>query len=391
MSHPKLTKQTHTHKQQIIGGGVVGLAIAHRLSLQPSSTSVLIERHPALGTETSSRNSEVIHAGIYYGRDTLKTRLCLRGKQLLYEFCSKHNVPHKRTGKWIVAQNDIQRSELEKLHRHCADIGVPVRWVSEREVQNDGEGVRAETGALESPTTGIVDVHGLMVSLAGLFEENGGVVALNSDVRRITPLGESGSQGWEIDVRDSGTVETSSITSETIINAAGLGCVDVHNMIVPAALQKKLYYAKGNYFSYSSSQPRISRLIYPAPNPGAGGLGTHLTLDMGGRIRFGPDIEWVDTPDNLAVSRERLEEAVDEIQRYLPGVDPSCLEPDYAGIRPKLSYKGAGQVGKNFNDFVVRMEDGYEGWVNCLGIESPGLTSSLAIGERVGELLYGKK
>ncbi|KID92273.1 FAD dependent oxidoreductase [Metarhizium guizhouense ARSEF 977] len=378
---------------EIIGGGVVGLSIAHRLSQQsPSSSSVLIERHSSLGTETSSRNSEVIHAGIYYGRDTLKTQLCLRGKQLLYEFCEKHGVPHRRTGKWIVAQNDAQRRELEKLHAHCADIGVPVRWVPEREVRDEGEGVRAAGGALESPTTGIVDVHGLMVSLAGLFEDAGGVVALNSTVAGVAPLGaRPGSAGWRVDVRDSLTGEASSVTAETVVNAAGLGCVDVYNMVVPAALRKRLYFAKGNYFSYSASRPRVSRLVYPAPNPGAGGLGTHLTLDMGGRIRFGPDIEWVDSPDNLAVGRERLEQAVEEIKLYLPGVDETCLEPDYAGIRPKLSYKGAGQAGKNFNDFVVRMEDGYHGWVNCLGIESPGLTSSLAIGERVGELFYGRK
>ncbi|EFY93481.1 Vps52 / Sac2 family protein [Metarhizium acridum CQMa 102] len=312
-------------RSQIIGGGVVGLSIAHRLSQQsPSSSSVLIERHSSLGTETSSRNSEVIHAGIYYGRDTLKTRLCLRGRQLLYEFCERHGVPHRRTGKWIVAQNDAQRRELERLHAHCADIGVPVRWVPEREVRGGGEGA-------------------------------------------------------------------SSVTAETLVNAAGLGGVAVYNMVVPAALRKRLYFAKGNYFSYSASRPRVSRLVYPAPNPGAAGLGTHLTLDMGGRIRFGPDIEWVDSPDNLAVGRERLEQAVHEIKLYLPGVDETCLEPDYAGIRPKLSYKGAGQAGKNFNDFVVRMEDGYHGWVNCLGIESPGLTSSLAIGERVGELFYGRK
>jgi L-2-hydroxyglutarate oxidase LhgO len=231
-----------------------------------------------------------------------------------------------------------------------------------------------------------------MVTLGGLFEDNGGVVALNSDVTSVSPLGgKQGGHGWEIEVRDSATGEVSSISSETVINAAGLGCVDVYNMVVPEGARKKLYFAKGNYFSYAASHPRVSRLIYPAPNPGAGGLGTHLTLDMGGRVRFGPDIEWVDTPRDLAVSRERLAQAIEEIKQYLPGIDESCLEPDYAGIRPKLSYRGAGQVGKNFNDFVVRLEEGYEGWINCLGIESPGLTSSLAIGERVEELLYGVK
>ncbi|OAA47717.1 FAD dependent oxidoreductase [Metarhizium rileyi] len=376
----------------IIGGGVVGLSIAHRLSQQSASSSVLIERHGSLGTETSSRNSEVIHAGIYYGRDTLKAQLCLRGKHLLYEFCEKHGVPHRRTGKWIVAQNDSQRHELEKLHAHCGQMGVPVRWVSDREIRETGEGVCARRGALESPTTGIVDVHGLMVALAGQLDEAGGVVALRSTVSGLTPLGTSrpGSRGWRVHVRDSSTGETSSVTAETVVNAAGLGCVDVYNMVVPADLRRELYFAKGSYFSYSASRPRVSRLVYPAPDPGAAGLGTHLTLDLGGRIRFGPDVEWVQGPDDLAVGTERLRQAVREIKMYLPGIDETCLEPDYAGIRPKLTYRGAGQAGKNFNDFVVRMEEGYQGWVNCLGIESPGLTSSLAIGERVGELLYGK-
>ncbi|KAK2612573.1 hypothetical protein QQS21_001344 [Conoideocrella luteorostrata] len=373
---------------------------------QSSSTATGEERADEADT---TKDFEVIHAGIYYGRDTLKTQLCIRGRRLLYAFCEKHGVPHRQTGKWIVAQTDGQREQLERLHAHCEEVGVPMRWVPGEEVRTRGEGVRAEKGVLESPTTGIVDVHGLMVALRGLFEENGGVVALNSAVGGVRPLGasvfasvssdgsvssssssSSGHSGWEIDVQDPAG-DSSTITSETIVNAAGLGAVDVHNMIVPSSQHKTLYYAKGNYFSYSSSRPKISRLIYPAPNPGAGGLGTHLTLDMGGRVRFGPDIEWVDSPDDLSVSRARLEQAIQEIKLYLPGVDASCLEPDYAGIRPKLTYKGAGQAGKNFNDFVVRKEDGYEGWINCLGIESPGLTSSLAIGERVQELLYGKR
>ncbi|KAG5933521.1 hypothetical protein E4U53_000955, partial [Claviceps sorghi] len=379
----------------IIGGGIVGLAIAHHLSLQPHTSTLLLERHPALGTEISSRNSEVIHAGIYYGRETLKTTLCIRGRHLLYRFCRAHGVGHRRTGKWIVAQTDEQLAELRRLYGHCRAIGVPVRWLSAEEVQRTGEGVRARRGALESPCTGIVDAHGVMAALEGLVEDKGGVVAVNSRVVGVRPRGgaRGGARGWQVDVRDEGRGGSgcvSSVTSETIVNAAGLGAVDVHNMIVPAAQRKTLYYAKGNYFSYSSSRPAPSRLIYPAPNPGAAGLGTHLTLDLGGRVRFGPDIEWVDDAADLSVSSARLERAVDEIKTYLPGVDETCLQPDYAGIRPKLTYRGAGQMGANFNDFIVRLEHGYQGWVNCLGIESPGLTSSLAIGERVRHLLYGQ-
>ncbi|KAI6785121.1 L-2-hydroxyglutarate dehydrogenase-like protein [Emericellopsis cladophorae] len=358
------------------------------MRLPTEEATLLIERHPAVGTETSSRNSEVIHAGIYYGTDTMKTSLCVRGKNLLYELCKRHDVGFKNTGKWIVAQNDEQMTALHSIEKHCREeIGVPVRWVSQEEIAREGEGVRAEKGCLESPTTGIVDSHGLMITLQGLFEENGGVVALNSPVQRITPLGDKGASGWEVEVMDGTTGETSTVTTETIVNAAGLGAVEVHNMIVPDTDKKTLYYAKGNYFSYGSSHPKVSRLIYPAPEPGLGGLGTHLTLDLGGRLKFGPDVEWVDDPNDLSVNTSRFEQAVREIKRFLPGVDVDSLKPDYAGIRPKLAHRQAVATGKGFQDFVIRKESGYEGWVNLLGIESPGLTSSLAIGEQVEKLI----
>ncbi|KAL7950325.1 FAD dependent oxidoreductase [Trichoderma barbatum] len=382
----------------VIGGGVVGLAIARQLSLQQGTSTVLIERHSAVGTETSSRNSEVIHAGIYYGKDTLKAKLCLRGKDLLYALCDKHGVAYKKTGKWLVAQNHAQREALDRVYRLCTDeIGVPVRWVADRQVREHGEGVLAAAGALESPTTGIVDSHGLMLCLQGLFEDAGGVVALSSPVTGIRPLSPGGSSrpgsaGWEIDVSDGPGGDISTMTAETLINAAGLGSVAVHNMIVPASQRKQLFYAKGNYFSYSASRPKISRLIYPAPEPGASGLGTHLTLDMAGRIRFGPDVEWVDDPNDLTVNASRLQQAVAEIQKYLPEVDASALVPDYAGMRPKLAPKGAASAtDKGFQDFIVRKEEGYEGWINLLGIESPGLTSSLAMAEMVHRLLYGQE
>lgn len=345
----------------------------------------------APGQETSSRNSEVIHAGIYYGASTLKTALCIRGKELLYEFCGQHGVPHRNTGKWIVAQTAEQREALEGVYRHCVEGlkgRVPVRWIGSEEMRNREPAVRAETGCLESPTTGIVDSHSLMVTLLGHFEESGGTFSPGSNVVKITPL-DNGHKGWEITVRDSNSNEESTITTDTLINSAGLGATDIHNLIVPSEQHKKMYYAKGNYFSYAASQPKVSTLIYPAPQQGHGGLGTHLTLDMAGRIKFGPDVEWVDSPDDLAVNGARMPAATEEIKRYLPGVDVSALAPDYAGIRPKLAPRGAVMFeGKGFNDFVIRKEEGYEGWVNLLGIESPGLTSCLAIGERVEGLLY---
>ncbi|EGX91170.1 L-2-hydroxyglutarate dehydrogenase [Cordyceps militaris CM01] len=374
----------------VIGGGVVGIAVARQLARRAGGSTVLIERHAALGTETSSRNSEVVHAGIYYGADSLKARLCVRGKHLLYELCARHGLDHRRTGKWIVAQTSAQRAALERFHAVCRDaLGVPTRWVSAAEVARDGEGVVAAAGALESPTTGIVDSHGLMTCLAGLFEDEGGIVALHSPVVGVRPE----SAGWAVDVRDGATGETSTITADTIVNAAGLGAARIHNMIAGPDRQVTLHYAKGNYFSYAAARPAVSRLIYPVPEPGLGGLGTHLTLDLGGRMRFGPDVEWVSGPDDLAAldtatpdGAARLREAVAAIQTYLPGVDASALVPDYAGIRPKLA--GRDHAG-GLVDFVVREEDGFRGWVNLLGIESPGLTSALAIAERVEEMLYG--
>jgi 2-hydroxyglutarate dehydrogenase len=381
--------------RQVIGGGVVGLATARQLSQRDGTSTVLLERHKAVGTETSSRNSEVIHAGIYYGPGSLKTEMCIRGRELLYDLCRRNDVPHRRTGKWIVAQTDGQLEALQQIHDFCKDeIGVPARWVGAEEAKRLEPAVRAVKGVLESPTTGIVDSHSLMLCLMGHFENTDGLMSLNSRVIKLRPLSRGGnaapgSDGWEITVRDATTGEESTITTEVLVNSAGLAAVDMYNLVVPKDKRMKAYYAKGNYFSYAASAPKVSRLIYPAPEPGHGGLGTHLTLDLAGRIRFGPDVEWVDSPDDLAVTSARLPEAVREIRKYLPDIDESSLEPDYAGIRPKLLKAGAVAQGKGFQDFVIRKEPGYEGWISLLGIESPGLTSSLAIAERVSKLLYG--
>ncbi|KAI0859984.1 FAD dependent oxidoreductase [Xylaria cubensis] len=389
----------------VIGGGVIGLATARALAQHPSgSSTLLLERHASIGTETSSRNSEVIHAGLYYGPETLKTRLCIDGKEKLYAFCASRGVPHANTGKWIVANDEAEREALERLHQACRDvIRVPTRWVSEREAREKEPAVRAVAGVLESPTTGIVDSHGLMVALQGEFEDAGGVVAVNSTVTAVEPLPfggtggrdddekeKPGCRGWKLTVVDSTTGETSTIETETIVNSAGLGAADVHNMIVTNPEKKtRMYFAKGNYFSYAASSPRVRRLVYPVTLPGAGGLGTHLTLDLAGRIRFGPDVEWVDDPADLVVNTTRFPDMLAAVRRYLPDVDEGALSPDYAGIRPKLGRAGAVGAGKGFFDFHIQMEDGYAGWVNMLGMESPGLTSSIAIGDYVRRLFYG--
>ncbi|KAI9640689.1 hypothetical protein NHQ30_010998 [Ciborinia camelliae] len=377
---------THT----VIGGGAVGLAIARQLAGRDGTSTLLLERNSAVGMETSSRNSEVIHAGLYYGTGSLKTQFCIRGRQMLYALCAEYDIPHKNMGKWIVAQTDQQYEELVKVHEFTKTLeNVPTHFVSLEQAAKEEPYVLARTGILASPTTGIVDSHSYMQFLHGDFTEKGGDTALNSNVVAITPLGDKGSSGWEILVRDKASGDENTFTSETIINSAGLGACDINNMIFPPELHRKQYYAKGNYFSYSPRTPTTKHLIYPAPEPGLGGLGTHLTLDIAGRIRFGPDVEWVDDPHDLTVNSSRLPQAVEQIKRFLPDVKVGGLHPDYAGIRPKLGRLSAVGSGKGFQDFVIRKEEEYQGWVNLLGIESPGLTSSLAIAEYVEGLLYG--
>lgn len=278
---------------------------------------------------------------------------------------------------------------LHRINEHCKFIDVPVYFISKEDAKRREPDVRAEGGILESPTTGIVDSHSYMQFLHGDFEDRGGITALHSPVTNIVPR-RNGADGWEIWTRSFPSPEEGEeicIIAETIVNAAGLYAIPVSNMILPPDRQRQPYYAKGSYFSYSSSYPKPNILIYPAPTPGHGGLGTHLTLDMGGRVRFGPDVEWIDTPDDYRVSDSRLPEALDEIETYLPGIDRDAVNLDYAGIRPKLKH-GAAASGKGFQDFYIKKEEGFEGFVNLLGIESPGLTSSLAIAEEVERLMY---
>ncbi|TIA58304.1 putative FAD dependent oxidoreductase [Aureobasidium pullulans] len=399
LQHRQFSNTTRTNADfthAVIGGGAVGLAIARRLQQHnPSSTTttstVLIEQHKAVGTETSSRNSEVIHAGIYYGHDSLKTKLCVQGKNMLYELCDRHNIPYNNCGKWVVAQDEAQAEAVEKVHAFAKGIGVPTNFLSRDEAARREPDVRAETAVLESPTTGILDSHAYMTYLHGSFQDAGGDTALGAKVTRIEAPSAS-SPDWKIytsDPQDPNT-ETDPITAEILINSAGLYACDINNMILPTHRNMKPFYAKGNYFSYASSKPRPNVLVYPAPVAGQGGLGTHLTLDMGGRVRFGPDVEWVDSPTDLTPTSDptRFKAAIADIKKYLPGIDESAIALDYAGIRPKLGKLGAVGAGKGFQDFYIKREEGYESFVNLLGIESPGLTSSLAIAEEVYQLLY---
>lgn len=389
---------THT----IIGAGAVGLAIARRLQQDPSTSVLLLERHSAPGTETSSRNSEVIHAGLYYGHSSLKTRLCLDGKRLLYEYCDGHQVPYRRCGKWIVAQDQDQRHALERVDAFAKEVGdaglgsgapaIPLRWVERAEAQRREPDVRAREAVLESQSTGILDSHAYMTSLLGDFQESGGTVAFGSDVSECEAL-RGGTGGWNVHVINSMLSEgddAATVSSETLINSAGLAAIPVSNAALPAGRQIDPAYAKGTYYSYSASHPRPSTLIYPAPIPGHGGLGTHLTLDLGGQVRFGPDVEWVDNANDLRPNPDpqRLKVALDDIQSYLPGLQRDEVGVDYCGIRPKLRRGASGVAGSEaFEDFYIRKETDVGNFVNLLGIESPGLTASLAIAEHVRHLL----
>lgn len=328
----------------------------------------------------------------------------------MYDICERNGIPYMNCGKWIVAQDEQQMEELEKVHSFAQSINVSTRFVPKDEAKQREPDVRAEVGVLESTSTGIVDSHSYMQYLHGSFEEAGGDTALASPVTRIEaptrhspdwkiwtappgstpPISSSPTPQTPSPDRDIATEDKNYITAETLINSAGLYACAINNMILPASRQRQPFYAKGTYFSYSKSSPKPRLLVYPAPVPGHGGLGTHLTLDMTGRVRFGPDVEWVDSPNDLAPSAngERFRAAVEDIKSYLPSIDGDAVALDYAGIRPKLGKLGAVASGKGFQDFYIAKEEGFDGFVNLLGIESPGLTSSLAIAEEVYGLLY---
>ncbi|EXJ64265.1 hypothetical protein A1O7_00601 [Cladophialophora yegresii CBS 114405] len=378
----------------VIGAGAVGLAIARQLASRTGTSTILIERHGSVGTETSSRNSEVIHAGLYYGPDSLKTKLCLRGKHLLYDLCEAQNIPHSRTKKWIIAQDAQQMGELEALHAFAQRIDVPTHFLARKEIQTQEPDVRAEAGVLESPTTGIIDSHAFMAYLEGSFDERGGDEMLHTVVTKVEALGQhgDGEEGYAITTQSrDGKGGEDVITAEALINSAGLAAMDISNMVLPPDRHRKPYYAKGTYFSYAASHPKPNTLLYPAPKPGSGGLGTHLTLDMAGRVRFGPDVEWVDDPTDLTPNPARLAAAIQVIKDYLPSIDAQAIGLDYCGIRPKLGKTSGtyGKDGEGFADFYIKEEEGFKGFVNLLGIESPGLTSALAIAEYVEDILYG--
>lgn len=357
----------------VIGAGVVGLAVARALALAGREVLVL-EAENAIGTQTSSRNSEVIHAGIYYPPGSLKGRLCVRGKALLYDYLAARGLPHRRCGKLIVATSPDQEQALQAIQARAQASGVhDLQWLSQAQAQQLEPALQCHA-ALLSPSTGIVDSHALMLSLQGDLENAGGLLALNSAVSRA-------SQAQEAIVLEAS--EGTLLAARSVVNAAGLHAPQLaarFAMLQPQHVPHAAF-AKGSYFSLAGRAP-FSHLIYPVPQ--AAGLGVHLTLDLGGQARFGPDVQWVDGPDDLAVDPQRAEGFYAEVRRYWPGLPDGSLLPGYAGIRPKIH--GPDEPAA---DFLIQgpRDHGVAGLVNLFGIESPGLTSALAIGEHVAGLL----
>lgn len=358
----------------VIGAGVVGLAVARALALAGREV-VVLEAADAIGTETSSRNSEVIHAGIYYPTGSLKARLCVAGKEALYAYCAARGIPHRRCTKMIVATHPGQIASLEKIAAQAAANGVDdLRMI-------DGAAARAIEpelscdAALISPSTGIIDSHSLMLAFQGDAEANGAVLAFLSPVLAA----EIRNDGIDLEV---GGAEPMRLRARLVVNAAGLGAQRVAGAIagLDPVHVPPLHYAKGNYFSLTGRSP-FSRLVYPVPEPG--GLGVHISIDLAGQARFGPDVEWIDA---LAydVDPRRADKFYAEVRRYWPGLKDGALQPAYAGVRPKL-----GPAGTQAADFVIQGPDihGVGGLVNLFGIESPGLTASPAIADAVVEAL----
>lgn len=357
----------------VVGAGVVGLAVARALALAGREVIVL-EAAEAIGTGISSRNSEVIHAGIYYPQGSLRARLCVEGRQLLYAYAAERGIAHRRCGKLIVATAAAQVAELSAIAERARANGVDDIAFLDREQARALEPQLECAAALHSPSTGIVDSHGLMLALQGEIEDAGGAVAFRSGVLRAA----CGPSGIVLHTADGGAWRCRSV-----VNAAGLEAPLLARRFegLDAAALPRAHYAKGSYFSLAGRAP-FSRLIYPVPE--AAGLGVHLTLDLGGQVRFGPDVQWVDSPDDLVVDPARGEGFYAEVRRYWPALADGALQPAYAGIRPKIS--GPGEPACDFR-IDGPAAHGVPGLVNLFGIESPGLTSSLAIGRMVAGLL----
>lgn len=366
----------------VVGAGVVGLAVSRSLAQQGFET-ILLERESAFGTVSSARNSEVIHAGIYYPAGSLKAKLCVAGNHLLYEYLKSHQIQFKPCGKLIVATSPNQDADLEEILQKAMKNGVPKMSRLSKEQIHVMEPNLNASSALLSESTGVVDSHGYMLSLLGGFEDAGGMIAYQSPLIKATPI-QDGKNGYRLEV---GGEEPFELETKYLINCAGLSAPAIAHKVegLPKQHIPKAYFAKGNYFSLTGKSP-FSRLIYPVPEPG--GLGVHLTLDMGGQAKFGPDVEWLDIDReeqiNYTVDKERGEKFYAAVRQYWPGLQDGALNADYSGVRAKISAPGEPAADFRIDDQQIH---GLEGLVNLYGFESPGLTSSLAIAQEVVGLL----
>ena len=357
----------------VIGAGVIGLAVARRLA-RAGIEVVILERAEAIGTETSSRNSEIVHAGIYYPTGSLKARTCVAGKHALYDYCQARGIAHRRCGKIIVATDDSQVDELAALKERAAANGVgDLSWLTPGEVAEMEPEVHC-VAALHSPSTGIVDSHGLMLSFQGEAEEHGAMIAYHAPVTG----GRVEEDGIVVDV---GGETPMALKAHRLVNAAGIWAPAVARTV--AGLDPKTvppdYLCKGNYYTLVGKSP-FTRPVYPVPEKA--GLGVHVTVDLAGQVRFGPDVEWVESID-YDVDPSRADAFYEAIRRYWPGLPDGAIQAGYSGIRPKLQ-----APGEPATDFMVQgpATHGIDGLVNLYGIESPGLTSSLALADLVVEI-----
>ena len=359
----------------VIGAGVIGLAVAREMALQGRET-ILLERESAFGTISSARNSEVIHAGIYYPKDSLKAKLCVEGNRMLYEYCRTHHVATQPYGKLIVASDDSQLDDLQAILYKAQQNNVPeIKMITGEQAKTMEPELQCSAAVL-SASTGIVDSHGFMLSLLGSFEDAGGMIAYQSPLISARPIGSNAQDGFELEI---GGADGMKIQTKLLINCAGMSAPAIAKKIEGLAQEQipKAYFAKGNYFSLSGRSP-FKHLIYPIPEPG--GLGVHLTLDMGGQAKFGPDVEWLEIDEenqiDYTVNPKRGDGFYAAVRKYWPGLKDNALQPDYSGVRAKIVPPNTPAGDFCFN---TPKDHGLEGLFNLYGFESPGLTSSLAI------------
>jgi len=360
----------------VIGAGVVGLAVAREMALQGRET-ILLEREGSFGTISSARNSEVIHAGIYYPKDSLKAKLCVAGNRLLYEYCRTHQVGTQSYGKLIVA-DESQVNDLQAILYKAQNNGVPgIKMISSEEAKILEPKLQC-FAAILSESTGIVDSHAFMLSLLGGFEDAGGMIAYHSPLMSAKPIGQGAGGGFELTI---GGPDGMKLQTKLLINCAGMSAPAVAHKIEGLHQDQipKAYFAKGNYFSLSGKSP-FTHLIYPIPEPG--GLGVHLTLDMAGQAKFGPDVEWLEIENedqiDYTVNPKRGEGFYEAVRRYWPELKDNSLQPDYSGVRAKIVPPNTPAGDFCFNS---PQDHGLQGLYNLYGFESPGLTSSIAIAQ----------